>query len=288
MQREKEQLKLDLKRIQKNNFELYEGENINDYISLMLKYIGDTDPELRDDLIYSSFYEWICEKNYLSREQLIDILLILMDENHLFFNIGNCEDDTVFTRTFSVLALALIIFKHRKSPFLNYDLFVKVKDNLIRYYEEEKDLRGYTGKTGWAHGAAHGADCMDELVQCGESDEAVCLEVLKAVQKVLYNGRYSFCNEEDERITRVILRITKENYISDEDLSTWIAGLCECCSWEKDREQYITRVNTKNFIRCLYFKLMHYNNTLDIIETVFKAEEKLNHFLEVDRELLQH
>lgn len=288
MQSEKEQLKLDLQRIQKNKYELTGEENVRDYIPLMLKYIGDIDSELRDDLIYAAFYEWICEKKYLSEDDLIHILLVSMDEKHLFYHIGNDEDNTVFTRTFSVLVVVLILFEHRKNPFLEHDLFIKTKDNLIRYYEEEKDLRGYIEKAGWAHGAAHGADAMDELVQCKESDEAVYEKILRAIQKVLFNGKYTFCNEEDERIARVIFRIIKGNYISYHFLCNWFEGLCQCCDWEKDRKQYVTRINTKNFIRCVYFKLMHYDSTLDIIKIIFKAEEKLNRFLIVDKELLQN
>jgi hypothetical protein len=286
MHSEKQQLKSDLQRMKKNQFELSEGEGVSDYISLMLQYIGDTDAELRDDLIYETFCEWICEKEYFNGEELLHILSILLDEKHLFYHIGNDEDDTVFTRTFSVLVIVLIIFQHRKKPFIAHDLFIKIKDNLIRYYEEERDLRGFLGEKGWAHGAAHGADAMDELIQCEESDEVVYQQVLGAIQKVLFNGKYSFSNEEDERITRVILRIIKRNCMSNKSLSNWIEGLSQCCDWEKDRNQYVTRINTKNFIRCLYFKLMHYDNTLDIINVVFKVEERLNRFLIVDKELL--
>lgn len=285
---EKEKLKLDLQRIQKNQYELAEGESISDYIILLLRYIGDVDSELRDDLIYATLCEWICEKEYFSDVELTQILKILMDERHLFYYIGNDEDDTVFTRTFSVLAVVLVLFEHRKKPFLEYDLFLKTKDNLIRYYQEEKDLRGFVGKMGWAHGAAHGADAMDELVQCIENDGLICQEILEAIQKVLFNGKYTFYNEEDERIARVILRIIKGNCLSYQSLRNWIEGLSQCCDWEKDRKQYVARVNTKNFIRCLYFKLIHYDDSLEIIKALFEVEERLNRFLIVDKELLQN
>ena len=288
MQSEKEQLKSDLQRIQKNKYELTGKEKVKDYIPLMLKYIGDIDSELRDDLIYTTFCEWICEKKYLSEDDLIHILLVAMDDKHLFYHIGNDEDNTVFTRTFSILLVALVLYEHRKNPFLKFELFIKTKDNLFRYYQEEKDLRGYIGKAGWAHGAAHCADAMDELVQCKESDESVCQKILGSIQIVLFNGKYTFCNEEDERMARVILRIIKGNYLPYYILGNWFEGLSQCCDWEKDRKQYVTRINTKNFVRCVYFKLMHYDNTLDIIKILFKVEEKLNRFLIIDKELLQN
>ncbi len=287
MSNKKEQLLEDLRRIQENGFQISKGEKVWDYVPLMMQYIGDSDPELRDDLIYSTFCEWIFEREYFDKEELLKILTILMDENHLFYNIGNDEDDTVLTRSFSVLNIALILYYHMENPFLEYDMVVKTKENLIRYYQTEKDLRGYLGEMGWAHVAAHGADAFDALVQSKECDEIIVQEILGAIKNVLYNPKHLLCNEEDERITRVVFRIIKENMIPKQLINKWIEGLSECCDWERKRNQYVARVNTKNFTRCLYFKLMHYDRSLDIINTVFKVEEKLNRFLELDKELLQ-
>lgn len=287
MSSKREQLLVDLRRIQENGYQVTEGEKAQDYVPLMLQYIGDNDSELRDDLIYSTFYEWIFEREYFNKEELLKILITLMDENHLFYNIGNDEDDTVLTRSFSALNMVLILYYHMENPFLEYDMFMKTKNNLIKYYQTEKDLRGHLGESGWAHVAAHGADAMDVLVQSKECDESIVQEILDAIKKVFYNEKYLLCNEEDERITRVVFRIIKENMISNQLISDWIEGLSECCDWERKRNQYVARVNTKNFIRCLYFKLMHFDNSLDIVNTVFKVEERLNRFLELDKELLK-
>ena len=36
----------------------------------------------------------------------------------------------------------------------------------------------------------------------------------------------------------------------------------------------------------MYFKIMHYDSTLDVINAIIKIEEKLNRFLQLDRELI--
>lgn len=282
---EKEQLLLDLKKIRENKYNLDEGESIFAYTDLMLKYIGDTNSELRDDLICTTFYEWICEKEYFSQEELRHMLIILMDENHLFYHIGNDGDNTVFTRTFSILVVTLILYQHRKKSILTYDMFVKVKNNLIRYYQEEKDFRGYIDEYGWAHGAAHGADAMDELIQCKESDDTIYQEILQAIKRVLYNGKYIFYNEEDERITLLVYRIIKKNLIPYQLINNWIEELSCCCDWERTRRQYVVRVNTKNFVRCLYFRLMHNQTSNDISNTLFNVEGRLNRFLMADQDI---
>ncbi|MEN6314944.1 MAG: DUF2785 domain-containing protein [Clostridiaceae bacterium] len=278
--KEKEQLILNLIKLRDNNYDLAEGENVHSYAGLMLRYIGDPDPELRDDLIYSTFCEWICGKEYFNEEELRRMLSLLLDDNHLFYHIGSFGDNTVFTRTFSILAVVLILSRHREKPFLDNKMFTMAKDKLLAYYRREKDLRGYTDDCGWAHGAAHGADAMDELVQCGESDESVCIEVLEAIQAVLWNGKDLLCNEEDERIARVVYRIIRNNLMPSPLIHNWILGLSRCCEWDKTRIQYVARVNSKNLVRCLYFKLEHNNFTSDIKNTLITVEKKLNRFSE--------
>ncbi|MGG2014995.1 DUF2785 domain-containing protein [Bacillus sp. S10(2024)] len=283
---EREKLIVDLKRIAEDNYHLNSAEEAMSFARLMLQYIGDTDPILRDDLIYSTFYQWICEKQYFSNEELNEIVDTLIDEKHLFFHIGNEGDDTVFTRTFSALLMEVFLYWNRNNTYLSMDKFIKIKDSIIRYYNEEKDLRGYLDVKGWAHGAAHGADAMCELVHSKESDENTRLKVLDSLQRVLSNGKYILSNEEDERMTRVVFLIAVKALLPKESICQWIEGLEKGISSEYSREQYIARINTKNFIRCLYFSLMHQQDTKDITDLLFETEEKLNKFIRIDKILV--
>lgn len=282
----REQLIIDLRKIRENQYRVAEGQNPWEYILSMLNHIGDIDPELRDDLIYNTFCEWIDVKEFFNEDQIRYILSTLMDKEHLFYQIGSDGNDSVFTRTFSVLVVVLILNRHRKKAFLSVDEFTDIKNKLIEYYTSEIDLRGYIQKMEWAHAAAHGADVMDELVQCHECNEDMIKEILNAFKKIMYNRKYIFHNEEDERISRVVFRIIKGNLLSKQAIIKWLEELSECTKWQSDRMQYVARVNTKNFIRCLYFKIMHYDSTLDIINTIFNVEERLNRFLKIDKELI--
>lgn len=279
---EREKLMEDLKRIVHDDYKLSNGEEAMGFARRMLQYIGDTDPCLRDDLIYSIFCQWVCEKQYFSNEELNELVDALLDEKHLFFQIGNEGDDTVFTRTFSVLLMDVFLYWNRNNGYLSIDKFMKVKDSLIRYYNEEKDLRGYLEVKGWAHAAAHGADAMCELIRSKESNDSIRMEVLNSLQKVLSNGKYLLSNEEDERMTRVIFLLAVKELLSKESICKWIEDLGSDISSKYSREQYIARVNTKNFIRCLYFSLMHQENTKDITDLLFSTEEKLNKFIQID------
>lgn len=274
----REDLLCELREIKQNQFELKVNQKAYDYAKIMLEYIGDPDPELRDKLIYQTFYQWILVKEYFSKDELHQILFIAKDQKHLFFQLGNEGDDSVFTRTFSVLVIALILAYHRQYLLIDHDLFVIIKENLIQYYSKENDLRAYVEGNGWADGVSHGADALDELVACKESDAKICSEVLEVIKKMLTNGRYAFCEEEEERITSVVFRIINNNLIPKNDINKWIERLIERCQIETNRSTRRTRINVKNFIRSLYFRLKHSKKDSTLITTLINAEADLNSF----------
>ncbi|WP_445671046.1 DUF2785 domain-containing protein [Paenibacillus sp. FSL P4-0184] len=274
----REQLIKDLQRIEENDYELRSGEQLRDYVKLMLEYIGDPQPKLRDDLIYSTFYKWINEKQWFSDAELRELLLILLDEQHLFYHIGSKGDQAVFTRTFSVLIVALILQRHREQAFLDSAECTNVKEALIRYYEEEQDLRGFMPEEGWAHAAAHGADALDELVLCSESDAAIREEVLAVIQRMLYNDQHIFSDEEDERIATIVATMIDHHLLPQQSIVDWIRNLEQCGGWPRSRGQYVARVNTKNFVRSLYFRLLPLKNNPAMVEALLKAEMNLNEF----------
>lgn len=269
---------LDLQRIEEEHYRLRDGEQLQDFVTLMLQYIGDPQPELRDELIYPTFYEWINEENRFTEAELRSLLTVLTDGQHLFYHIGSEGDQTVFTRTFSVLPIALIVRHHRQKPFLDFADFLHLKDSLLRYYKEEKDLRGYLAEGGWAHSAAHGADALVELVQCPESDTAVQLEVLAAIQGMLHNGIHIFSEEEDERMAIILDTMIDKDLLPQQEIADWISGLAQCGGWPRSRSQVIARTNSKNFLRCLYFRRGQDSRGNGLTAAMLAAEAKLNKF----------
>ncbi|MDN9012903.1 DUF2785 domain-containing protein [Brevibacillus laterosporus] len=271
-------LMMDLQRIEAEKYKIREDEQLQDFVTLMLQYIGDPHPELRDELIYPTFFEWINVENRFSEEELRRLLTVLTDEQHLFYHIGSEGDQTVFTRTFSVLPIALIVRRHREKPFLNLADFQHLKFSLLRYYKEEKDLRGYLPEGGWAHSAAHGADALVELVQCPESNASVQLEVLAAIQRMLHNGLQIFSEEEDERIASIVYTMIDKDLLPQQEIVDWISALVQCSSWPRSRNQVIARVNIKNFLRSLYFRMGQDSRRNDLAGAILTAESALNKF----------
>ncbi|GLC89683.1 membrane protein [Lysinibacillus piscis] len=271
-------LMLDLQRIEKDAYQLQAGEQHQDFLPLLLQYIGDPQPELRDNLIYPMFYMWIKEENRFSGEELCSLLTVLTDENHLFYNIGSEEDQSVFTRTFSALPIALIVQRHRQNPFFTRAEIEQLMHTMLRYYKEEKDLRGYLSIGGWAHSVSHGADVFVELVQCEESSVAMLREVLVAISDKLDNGIHIFSDEDDERLVNIVDKMIDKALLPHQEITDWISSLAQCCNLPRSRSQVIARVNSKNFLRSLYFRRGKDSRGNELNTAILDTEVKLNRF----------
>jgi hypothetical protein len=136
-------------------FAVPDGVVLRDLTLDMMRNIGSTDPELRDDLIHATLSKWII-RGVFDHALLEELLEINLDEDHLFFRIGEKEDDPVFRRSFCALNVAALIYRHRQSPFLADDRLKHVKERFIEYYSREKDLRVRRRQGLGAFGGARG------------------------------------------------------------------------------------------------------------------------------------
>ncbi|MEK3688023.1 DUF2785 domain-containing protein [Paenibacillus sp. FSL R10-2736] len=272
-----------LQRLEEERYILREGERLQDFTCLMLRHIGDPESELREH-IYSTFHIWLKRDNKFSYAEMQHLLAVLMDDRHLFYRIGSEDDHSVLTRAFAVLPIVLIVQRHRNNSFLTPNEFQHLQHSLLRYYQEEKDLRGYLAVEGWAHAAAHGADALEELIRCPESDNAVQREVLEAITGMLHNGVRIFDEEEDERMASIVDTMISEALLPQQEIADWIHSLSQCTEWPDTRAQRVARVNGKNFVRSLYFRTRVRNdgNNLILNGAMLTAEAKLNCFNEAN------
>ncbi len=267
-----------LKSISSDDFKLKNLDEISELTSSMLKFIGDTDACLRDNLIYIAFCNFILKYKYYTSPQLLAILNIVLDEDHLFYDIGKTESDSVFTRSFSVLLVALILEYDNKHKILSADDFKSVSKNLLKYLNLEKDFRAYINGKGWAHALAHCADAICEIVLSPYCNKDLVLEIMKFIKAVLLNNSTVFSFEEDERIVIVFMNLLSKNYISEDGLFDYVNSLLLCIRNDENIEDYIMFLNVKNFIRSLYFSLCSKQKYANLAESIFQLERKLNRF----------
>ncbi|MFJ8065609.1 DUF2785 domain-containing protein [Psychrobacillus sp. NPDC096426] len=241
-------------------------------VKSMVENIGSTDWELRDKLIYSSFYQLIIEKNQMEQELLNELLELCLSDL-LFKGIGEYETDTVFTRSFTTLLIALILYRDNEDNFLSQDMVFKIKDRLIDYINLEKDLRGYISVKGWAHSMAHVADAVDELVKNSKIDQKIYIEILKVLWNKVFVSTSVYVHDEDERILIPILEMLN-NGLEQEEIETLLQNVPIELKNQKEQieeeEYWFLYFNCKTFLKSFYIKV----NTNSELKPLQKSIEK--------------
>jgi hypothetical protein len=262
-----------LRSILENNGELPQSLDPYTFANALLPNLGSSDSELRDELSYIVLASAIIDKKRLSPDQLNQLLLTVLDQNHLFFHIGEVGNDSVFMRSFSNLIVAAILYDDAKSPELPEQTIAQTKASLVRYAQQEHDWRGYIYGKGWAHAMAHLADSLDECAQNQAMQEADREDILNIVQ-TLAKLQEPLYNEEDIRLATAAQHIIVTHQVSDTFLDTWLAS----CYVERsgDVATWTSTTNMKNFLRSLYFLLIWDNLSLRFAEQVAALLRRLD------------
>lgn len=268
---EESALKVVLKDI-KSGVRNWEEENAVIIAKSMMEHIGTTDSELRDQLIYSSFFQFILEKNYLKHELLIELLDVCLNDL-LMKGLGENGTDTVFTRSFTSLLIGLILYRDNEDDFLSQSTVEEIKYKLIDYMNAEKDLRGYVSGKGWAHSVAHVSDVFDELVKSPKVDQQLYVEMLVPLWSKIFVSASVYIHDEDERILTPILEMLNKG-LEQKEIESLIQNIpleLEIQKQQVEEEQYWMLVaNCKNFLKSFYVKV----NTNSNLMTLQKSIEK--------------
>lgn len=244
------ELKRQLQAIAADDYRVPDNVDYWQITQAMLVHIGAIDPELRDDLIYTTLVKWAGADRY-TNEQYRALLRAALDEQHLFFRLGERDTDAVFTRAFSALLGVLPVYNHRQQPFLMPDEVRETLAKVLDYFEREDDLRGYVDIKGWAHAVAHTADLLDELAQCEEIQHDDLLRILTAIRAKAATAETIYIAEEDERLAYATLSLLGREAVTSDEVKAWIKRFAPIERVGKWRERHL---NTKHFLRSLYFQ----------------------------------
>ncbi|MDM5248557.1 DUF2785 domain-containing protein [Lysinibacillus sp. G4S2] len=235
---------------------IWEQENQRQLILSMLLHIGSLDSELRDDLIYSTFYELILEKNLLEHSLLAELLDYSLN-NLLFKGITESESDLVFTRTFTSLLIALILHRDHEDDFLSERKINDCKDQLLAYLSAETDVRGYVPGKGWAHSVAHMADAIDKLVKNSKLNKDSYIEIVSALWNAILQENYAFIHNEDERILVPIFTMLEQG-LEEHEIIKLLQQLPATLKVKKEQldvhHHRILLFNCKSFLKSFYIK----------------------------------
>ncbi len=238
-----------------NQYAIPDGHTLDELLNELFSYIGSTDSELRDDIGYITYANWLklgmCSHEMI--EQHISQLVSNLEEG-----LGEPESDSVFKRTFSVLFLAEIVHNDNKSPRLKKIFIDTLVDNALRYLEQEKDLRGFIPTKGWAHAVAHIGDLLFVLIENNHTDAEQHIRILNGITKKLISTTdLVYTHGEDDRLSSAALAVFQRGTLKTDVLYDWILSFTS--NWKGawlDEKRTRAFFNTRNFTRSLYFQLI--------------------------------
>ena len=266
-----EQLKL----IKENEFKFSDELDKYSLALKLLKEIGNHDPFIRDSLAYPTLAN-ILYYDHLSKEELINITKILISDEGIKYDMQNYNDLSVLRRSFSVLSLMIIVYRHRKEKILSSELFSNLYTEFIDYFQNETDFRGYIDNVGWAHSVAHSADMFKQLFKCEEFKEDEFAAMFKSIQERFMINNYVFVSDEEERMVTAIFEGIKRKVLSDEYVKDWVRSFKSYEKLAKFPEDYNVDINIRNLLRSLYFRLHGNIEYEDLLNTLIKVIDELN------------
>lgn len=134
--------------IKQKKYAIPMGYSVDELTSERFTYIGNTDPDFRNDIGYMVYAPWL-SMGMFHQDVITDHISTLTD--NLGMGISEPGTDSVFLRAFSILFLAEIIHNDNKYPKFEKKVVDQLLGRAPWYLEHELDPRGYIQVKGWAH-----------------------------------------------------------------------------------------------------------------------------------------
>ena len=245
--------------ITKSDYAIPDGHTLDNLTEILFSYLGSTDPELRDNIAYDVYSNWLEQDRY-SRE----VIRTHVDQlsSNLEKGIGESASDTVFLRAFSVLLLAEIVHNDNKKPLLEPAQTKTILEKGTWYLGAEKDPRGHIPIKGWAHALAHTADLMLVLARNRHIDAGDLWSILSTISnQIIHSIHHVYIHGEDERLANAVIEVMRRDVVSLNQLEAWAVTLShpDGKDWkgvyvEEDRNRAFQ--NTRNLLRSIYLAIV--------------------------------
>ena len=262
-----------LKSLKKNNYDFSDLNKIDLTYSL-IENIGDKDGFIRDGLVYPVLAH-LLHDNVLEKEELIKIARLLISDQYLFYDINNEEEYSVLKRSFTLLQLAILVYKHNSDKSLSDEVVHDIALSFGKYFELESDLRGYDELVGWCHSIAHSADLFTQLFKSEVLSSESIAVMLELIRDKFIRKDYQFVSDEDERMVNALEVVILNEKVSNDILVKWIESFSIFEKGEEWPGIYIILANIKHILRSLYFRILDNDTHKDLVKVIKETLNKI-------------
>ena len=240
-------------------------------IQWLLDHLGDSSPEIRDDLVFTSFARGIQEELF-TQEQFYFIAEGISSDGGLDKEIEKTGASTL-DRSFRALIYANLLSADGNQHSLYYqvlktDIRNTMLDQGLHYLEKEKDTAGFSSQYGWVHAFAHGADLLTEVVCHPDFSASRIYEVFEILGPMFKRISIRFIDDEEWRLARVLYEPILQGKVDQATVASWIKSLDFPIEETEDFYKF------SNFRSCLlevYVQLDQRNSIQDALKEAIQS-----------------
>ena len=240
-------------------------------IQWLLDHLGDSSPEIRDDLVFISFARGIQEELF-TQEQFQFIAEVVSADGGLDKEIDKVGLSTL-ERSFRALIYANLLSADANQQSIFYQgLKAEIRNVLLNqglhYLSKEKDTTGFSSQYGWVHAFAHGADLLTEVVCHPNFPKNRVHEVFEILGQLFKRISIRFTDDEDWRLARVIYEPILQGKLEQEQVASWIKAVDFPI---EEREDFYKFSNFKSCLLEVYVQLDQRNSLQDDLKEAIQS-----------------
>ncbi|HGR4593074.1 TPA: DUF2785 domain-containing protein [Streptococcus pneumoniae] len=240
-------------------------------IQWLFDHLGNPSPEIRNDLIFTSFAKGIQEELFI-QEQFHFIAEGVSSDVGLDKEIDKVGLPTL-ERSFRALVYANLLSADANQQSVFYQgLQSEIRDDLsnqgLHYLSKEKDTTGFSSQYGWVHSFAHGADLLTEVVCHPDFPKNRVHEVFDILGQLFKRISIRFTDDEDWRLARVIYEPILQGKLEQEQVASWIKTVDFPV---EEREDFSKFFNFRSCLVEVYVQLDQRNSLQDELKEAIQS-----------------
>ena len=240
-------------------------------IQWLLDHLGDPSPEIRDDLVFTSFARGI-QEGLFTQGQFHFIAEGVSYDGGLDKEIDKGDLSTL-ERSFRALIYANLLSADGNEHSIFYQVLQThirntMLDQGLYYLSKEKDTTGFSSQYGWVHAFAHGADLLTEVVCHPDFPKNRVHEVFDILGQLFKRISIRFTDDEDWRLARVLYEPILKGKLEQEQVASWIKTVDFPI---EEREDFYKFSNFRSCLLEVYVQLDQRNSLQDDLKEAIQS-----------------
>ena len=240
-------------------------------IQWLLEHLGDSSPEIRDELVFTSLARGIQEELF-SLEQFQFISEEVSSGEGLYKEIDS-RGVSALKCSFRALIYANLLSADGNKHTLFYkglkaDIRNAMLSQGLYYLKKEKDTTGFSSQYGWIHAFAHGADLLTEVVCHPDFPSNRVSEVFDVLGQLFKRIPIRFTNDEDWCLARVLYEPILQGKLEQEQVASWVKTIDFPI---EEREDFYKFSNFRSCLLEVYIQLDQKNGLQDALKEAIQS-----------------